>query len=154
MTTSTTQPDGNTVHPERPNLRDKRLHSRLPNDSRVRSERRPRFDLNAFSQAIEQCNINYQLARYAPDADIHIIDPDNPPASPQTLRGTRAIHAWLLDSSANELDPHVIHLADGGDRIAFTTQWRREDGTQALASSTAALQDGLISAQRTIVVHY
>jgi hypothetical protein len=153
MTASPTPPDGNTVDPGRPNIQDIGLNPRLHGNSRVPGERRPRFDLNAFTRAIEQGDIAYLLARYAPGAAIHIIDPDNPPASPRTLRGTPAIHAWLLNSSAKDLDLHVTNFVRGGDCVAFTARWHYEDGTEVLATSTAAVHDGLIGSQHTVVVH-
>jgi SnoaL-like protein len=114
------------------------------------------FDLHAFSRALEQHDINYQLAHYAPDADIRIVDPDNPPAAPRTLKGKQAIHAWMVDSITHDLGLHVTHLVDGGDRVAFTERSHYSDGTQALTTSTAELEQGLITAQHTILVweHY
>jgi hypothetical protein len=68
------------------------------------------------------------------------------------VQGTQAIHAWLLDASTRDLDLHVTHLVDGGDRIAFTQCWHHQDGTEVMATSTAELQNGLITTQHTILV--
>jgi hypothetical protein len=128
-----------------------RLNPRLHGNSRVPGQTVPIFDLNAFGQAMEQRDVDYQLTRYAPDADIRIVDPTHPPATPRTLRGASAIQAWLLDASAHHLDLHVTHLVDGGDRVAFTQRWHHADGTEAVATSTAELRDGLITTQHTIL---
>jgi hypothetical protein len=127
------------------------LNPRLHGKSRVPGQKAPAFDLNAFSQALEQCDVNYQLARYAPDANIRIVDPNHPPAAPRTVRGAQAIHAWLLDATARNLDLHVTHLVDGADRVAFTACWHYEDGTDVVATSTAELHNGLITTQLTIL---
>jgi hypothetical protein len=107
-----------------------RLNPRLHGKSRVPGQQAPAFDLNAFGRALEQRDVDYQLTRYAPDADIRIVDPNNPPATPRTVRGAQAIHAWLLDASTGEVDLHVTHLVDGGDRVAFTQCRHHQDGTE------------------------
>lgn len=128
------------------------LNSRVRGTSRMPGHDGVAFDLNAFSQALEQHNVGYQLARYAPGADIRIVDPENPPAAPRTLAGKAAIHAWMLDSITHDLELHVTHLVDGGDRVAFTEQSHYQDGTKALTTSTAELEHGLITTQHTILV--
>lgn len=128
------------------------LNPRIHGSSRVAGPHDDAFDLNAFSWALEQHDVDYQLAHYAPDADIRIVDPDNPPAAPRTLVGRPAIHAWMVDSVTHDLDLHVTHLVDGGDRVAFTEQSHYQDGTHALTTSTAELEHGLITTQHTILV--
>jgi hypothetical protein len=46
----------------------------------------------------------------------------------------------------------VVNLVDGEDRVAFTELRRYRDGTQEMATSTAELDNGLISWQHTILV--
>jgi hypothetical protein len=149
--TPTTPLNGNTVQVGRGIVDEIRLNPRLHGKSRVPGQATPEFDLNAFSQAREQRDIDYQLTRYAPDADIRIVDPNHPPAAPRTVLGASAIQAWLLEASARDLDLHVTHLVDGGDRVAFTECWHHVDGTNVVATSTAELQDGLITTQHTIL---
>ena len=129
-----------------------RLNPHNHSKSRVPGQEATAFDLHAFSRALEQHDVDYQLAHYSPDADIRIVDPDNPPAAPRTLKGKPAIHAWMVDSITHDLDLHVTHLVDGGDRVAFTEQSHYQDGTQALTTSTAELEHGLITTQYTILV--
>ena len=109
------------------------------------------FDLQGFREAVERRDLAYQLARYAADADIRIVDPDHPPSEPRLLRGTSDILTWLVDAEAANLDVEVTNLIDGGDRFAFTQQWRTADGTAVVAVSTAELQDGLIATQHSIL---
>jgi hypothetical protein len=143
--------DNNTVHVDREMVVELRLNPRLHGKSRVPGQQAPSFDLNAFSRALEQRDVDYQLTRYAPDADIRIVDPNNPPAAPRTVSGAPAIHAWLLDASARDLDLRVTHLVDGGDRVAFTQCWHHDDGTEVVSTSTAELHNGSITTQHTIV---
>jgi hypothetical protein len=128
------------------------LNPRTHGRSRVPGRTAPQFDLDAFSRALERRDAAYQLSCYAPDADIRIVDPDNPPLAPRVVRGAGAIRTWLAAGLVRELDLHVTHLVDGGDRVAFTTRWRYQDAVEGQATSTAELQDGLITSQHTILV--
>lgn len=152
MTTSQIPINGHPAAADPHTPRRIRLNPRIAGKSRVPGQEAAAFDLHAFSRALEQHDVDYQLAHYAADADIRIVDPDNPPAAPRTLAGKPAIHAWMVDSITHDLDLHVTHLVDGGDRVAFTERSHYQDGTQALTTSTAELEHGLMTTQYTILV--
>jgi hypothetical protein len=133
----------------RPAVGELRLNPLVHGRGRVPGRRKPMFDLAAFVGATEHGDVAYQLACYAPDADIRVLDPDSPPPTARTITGARAIRFWLDRSDA--LDVEVTHLVDGGDRVAFTQRWRERDGTAVVATSTAELSDGLITTQHTIL---
>ena len=133
----------------RPHPDELRLDPLVHGRGRVPGRHRPLFDLAAFGRAVEQGDIAYQWACYAPDADIRIVDPDSPPPAARTITGARAIWSWLDRPDA--LGVEVTHLVDGGDRIAFTERWRERDETAFVATSTAELSDGLITTQHTIL---
>lgn len=86
------------------------LNSRRHGKGRVPSQTAAAFDLSAFSRALEQHDVDYQVAHYAPDADIRIVDPDNPSAVPRSLSGQPAIHAWMIDSITHDLDLDVTQV--------------------------------------------
>jgi hypothetical protein len=134
----------------RRHTRELRLNPRTHGRGRVPGLRAA-FDLETFSQALVDGDLDYQISRYAADADIRIVDPDNPPASPLLVHGTTAIRDLLWTSDANNLDVEVTHKVDGGDRVAFAERWRRRDGVTVLATSAAELADGLITLQHTIL---
>jgi hypothetical protein len=110
------------------------------------------FDLLAFGHALEERDIAYQASQYAPGAEKLIVDPDNPPSAPQLVRGRADIQAWLQQASVWNRGLHVTHLIDGGDRVGFTERWHHQDGTTAVASSTAEIEDGLISMRHSVLV--
>ena len=83
---------------------------------------------------------------------MRIVDPDNPPSAPQSVHGRPAIHAWLLHASTRDLGLRVTHLEDGGGRVAFTERWHHHDGTTVLATSTAEIDNALITMCHTILV--
>lgn len=128
------------------------LNPRTHGRGRVPGRLAPQFDLDAFSRALERRDTGYQLSCYAPQADIRIVDPDNPPLAPRVVRGADAIRIWLLAGKVRELDLRVTHQVDGGDRVAFTSRWHYQDGIEGQATSTAELEGGLITSQHTILV--
>lgn len=108
------------------------------------------FDLTAFERALVACDIPELATCYADDADIRVVGDEHPPYAPLLVSGRQAISVWLATYAWPDLDREVVHLVDGGDRIAFTQCWRRTDGTVTLLTSTAELLDGLISVQHTL----
>jgi hypothetical protein len=129
-----------------------RLDPHVHGKGRVPGPGLPGFNLLAFGQALKERDLAYQIAHYAPDADVRIVDPDNPPSAPQRLHGRPAIRAWLLHASTRDLGLQVTHLVDGGDRVAFTERWHHQDGTSVVATSTAEIEYGLITMRHTILV--
>ena len=128
------------------------LDPQIHGKSRVPGPRTVGFDLLEFGRALEERDIEYQASRYALDAEIRIVTPDNPPSAPQTMHGRAAIYAWLLHASTRDLGLRVIQLVDGGDRVAFSERWHHQDGTTAVASSIAEIDDGLITVRDTVLV--
>ncbi len=114
------------------------------------------FDLTGFAEALTAGDVGYQLACYAVDAEVRITADcpamDSPSPRPRVVAGRRAIAIWLHESARNHPSSEVSRLVDGGDRVAFTRDWRNPDGTMSLAISTAELLDGLITTQHTILV--
>jgi hypothetical protein len=120
--------------------------------SRVPGPKAVGFDLQGFVRALEARDLDYQASRYAPDAEVRIIHPDNPPSNPQSVRGRTAISAWLLHASTRDLGLRVTDLVDGGERVAFTERWHHHDGTTAVAMSTASIENALITRRHTVLV--
>jgi hypothetical protein len=118
-----------------------------------RGDPQPRtFDLQAFGRAIESQNTDAQLAAYAVNADLTVIDPDNPPSSPHVMSGTEAIATWLRGSCAANTVQRTARMIDGGGQIAYTVEQLNRDGTHEIATSTADISNGLITAQQTVLV--
>ena len=113
---------------------------------------RRRFDLKAFGRAIESQDTETQLAAYADDAELTVIDPDNPPSSPHVLSGKDAIATWLRGSCESNTVQRTARMIDAVDQIAYTVEQLNRDGTHEIATSMADVCDGLITAQQTVLV--
>jgi hypothetical protein len=111
----------------------------------------PTFDLDGFAHALTTGDIGHQLARYAAAAEVRVTT-DTSASNPRVVSGAQAISAWLHELTSADAPCVVSHLLDGGDRVAFTQHWRHPDGRDRVATSTAELQDALITTQHTILV--
>jgi len=110
------------------------------------------FDLTTFARSLLRADLDLQIAAYADGAELRIVNPDNPPRLPRTLRGKSEIEAWLRSEPAQRVVVQVSNLIEDGERIAFTEVRRYSDGGHEIAASTAELYDGLITRQLTILV--
>lgn len=110
------------------------------------------FDLTTFARSLLRADLDLQIAAYADGAELRIINPDNPPRLPRTLRGKSEIEAWIRGEPVQRTVVQVSNLIEDGDRIAFTEIRRYSDGGHEIAASTAELDDGLITRQLTILV--
>ncbi|SDS37875.1 SnoaL-like domain-containing protein [Friedmanniella luteola] len=131
---------------------------RFPRDPQTRGwsqlpePRVPGFSLLDLTRAVEEGDVDHQASCYAPAAEVLVVDPDNPPSAPQQLHGRPAIRAWLLHTRSRRLGLRVTDLVDGGDRVAFTERWYHQDGTTAVATSTAEIEHALITTCYTVLV--
>jgi limonene-1,2-epoxide hydrolase len=105
----------------------------------------PAFDFGEFKRAIEERDSTAQLAQYAPDAEVTLIDRIHTPAAPRVLRGHEEIRTWLEDTCERDMTHHIdMHvLADSG--AAFTEACRYPDGTNVLCAAVLELRNGQIT---------
>jgi ketosteroid isomerase-like protein len=107
----------------------------------------PTFDLGEFKRALEERDSTAQLALYAPDAEVTLIDRINTPSSPRVLRGREEIRSWVEDICERDMT-HRVDLQVLGDRgAAFTENCRYPDGTNVLCAAVLELRDGQITRQ-------
>jgi len=108
------------------------------------------LDVTALARAIESRDAAGQLAAYAPDAELTLVDHDNPPSRPRILRGPDAIGAHLNDVCARDMTHQVrATVADAG-RVAFQVACRYGDGTEVLCLCIADVEGGRIVRQHTV----
>jgi len=110
------------------------------------------FDLAGFSRATEERDAAYVLALYADDAEIRVVDRNNPPRSPQIFHGKEEIRPWIEDVFAREMTHKILDPVIGDGRIAMTEACLYPDGTNVLCSCTAEVRDGLIARQSIVQV--
>jgi len=108
------------------------------------------LDVAALTRAIESRDAAGQLAVYAPDAELVLVDALNPPSHPNVIRGADAIGAHLSDVCERDMTHQVRGIVTDPGHIAFEVGCRYSDGTQVLCMCQAELEDGRIVRQHTV----
>ena len=103
------------------------------------------LDIAALSRAIEERDAARQLAHYADDAQVRLVDRNNPPHSPRVLRGREAIREWIEDVCARDMTHRVSARVAGPAGAAFVEECRYPDGTQVVCSAVLDTEDGQIT---------
>lgn len=101
-------------------------------------------------QALEQCDVEMILGCYSDDAEIRIVDRNNPPSAPMVLHGKKAISDYYRDICNRRMKHDVQQEIIGDDRVAFTESCQYPDGTRVLAAEMCELNEGKISRQINI----
>jgi ketosteroid isomerase-like protein len=103
-----------------------------------------RFDLDALRRAVESRDAGAQAAMFADDADVTMIDKDNPPSSPRQMRGREAIAAMFEDICSRDMTHEVQRALMSGDTAAYSEACRYADGTRVTCSAILDLRDGRV----------
>jgi hypothetical protein len=108
------------------------------------------FDFGEFKRALEERDSTAQLALYAPDAEVTLIDRINTPSSPRVLHGHDELRTWIEDVCERDMTHHVDMqvLADSG--AALTEACRYPDGTNVLCAAVLELRNGQIARQVSV----
>jgi hypothetical protein len=101
-------------------------------------------------KAVESRDAKSLKALYASNAVLTIIDSENPPSKPRTIKGAADIGAFLDDVYSRDM----THSLDSGiiddKHLAFVEGCKYPDGTQVIASAMAELgPNGIV--KQTIV---
>jgi len=108
------------------------------------------FDAQALKRSIEERDASTQVALFADDATVEVVDKENPPSRPFVLDGRDAIRAYLEDVMSRDMTHSVSGLVVEGDRASYTIDCRYPDGSKVLCLATLELRDGRIVRQRGI----
>ena len=108
------------------------------------------FELAMLKRAIEDRDAAAQVALYAPDAEVRLVDRITTPGRPRVLRGRDEIAGWAEDVCGREMTHRVEQDVVAGDRAAFAESCRYADGTNVLCMTVLELRDGLIASQLAI----
>jgi len=103
------------------------------------------FDFAELKRALEERDATAQLALYANDAEITLVDRINTPGSPRVLRGREEIRGWIEHVSERDMTHHVAMHVAGEGGAAFTEACRYPDGTNVLCVAVLELREGLIT---------
>ncbi|WP_439580618.1 nuclear transport factor 2 family protein [Elioraea sp.] len=105
----------------------------------------------AIKRAIEARDGQTFIGFYADDAEIRVIDRNNPPSRPREIRGRTAIRAFWDDMCSRNIAHRVDVTIAEGHRLAFTQDCTYPDGAKVFGIAVLELAGGRIL--RHTVVH-
>jgi hypothetical protein len=105
------------------------------------------FDLGTFKQAVEERDASTQLAMYAEEAEVTLVDKNSQPSSPRRLRGRDEVRTWIEDVCGRDMTHSVELSVEDSGGAAFTESCRYPDGTAVTCATLLAIDDGSIARQ-------
>ena len=100
-----------------------------------------------LKRAIEGRKASAFAGMYVEDAVLQVIDRDNPPSKPRSLRGRDAIASYFADVCGRDMTHKIESGVATGNRLAFTQSCAYPDGTKVFCSAMIDLKGGKISRQ-------
>jgi hypothetical protein len=114
----------------------------------VATQARGSLDFETLRRAIEESDAETLIGFYADDAEVHTVNKNATPSSPQLLRGEDEISGYLRDVCSREMTHHVENKVVEDERITFFEACEYPDGTRVLgAAETLELRDGKVVPQ-------
>lgn len=104
----------------------------------------------ALKHAIESRDGKMLSSFYADDAQVRVIDRNNPPSKPREIRGRAAIGVFWDDICSRAMTHKVDNTVVEGNTIAFTQACDYPDGTKVFCAATLQLKDGQIARQTVV----
>jgi hypothetical protein len=110
-----------------------------------------RLDFEALRLGIERCDPDLILGFYAEDADLSIVNADDPQRSPFELRGRAEIAKHLRATFGPETSHRIAREVVGDDRVTFWETCEYLDGSPLWVETTLEVRDGKIVRQVDVV---
>jgi SnoaL-like domain len=105
------------------------------------------FDLSTFTQAVEERDASTQLAMYAEDAEVTLVDRVSQPGAPRVLHGRGEIQPWIEDVCGRDMSHRVQHTVQDETGAAFTEACRYPDGTGVVCATVLEIDNGRVIRQ-------
>lgn len=109
-----------------------------------------RVSAQGIKQAIEGRDGRRLAGFYADDAELRVIDRNNPPSRPRVVRGRAAITTYWSDICSRAMTHAVDFAVTEGDRLAFTQACAYPDGTRVFCVAALELDNGRIARQSIV----
>ena len=93
----------------------------------------------SIRKAVETRDAKSLKALYATDAVLTIIDTENPPSRPRTIKGAKEIGEFLDDVYGRDMKHTIDFGFIDGKHLAFIEGCQYPDGTHVVASTTAKI---------------
>ena len=104
----------------------------------------------AIKSAIEARDGRRLASFYADDAELRVLDRNNPPSKPREIKGKAAIAAFWEDICSRAMTHRVDAMISEGHRLAFTQACAYPDGAKVYCVSMLEARDGEICRQTVV----
>ena len=101
------------------------------------------LDFEVLRRAFEQGDTDLLVSLYADDAEVRIVNRDNPPSSPFELQGKEEISNYLKETPP-EITHHLDQMVADDEHAAATVVCRYPDGKRVLCVAMFDLREGKI----------
>lgn len=102
------------------------------------------LDFEVLRRAYEERDAELATSLYADDAEVRVIDRNNPPSSPFELHGKEEIGDYLRDAVSRDIKHHIENEVIGEDRVAFNVACEYPDGNRVFCAGILEVRDGKI----------
>ncbi|HUB44507.1 MAG TPA: nuclear transport factor 2 family protein [Acetobacteraceae bacterium] len=103
-----------------------------------------------LKRAIEGRDAEALTAMYADDAELRIIDHDNPPSRPRELKGKREIASYYDDVCGRAMSHRIDPAFATADAVSFGQTCTYPDGTKVYCTAILELNQGKIVRQVSV----
>jgi hypothetical protein len=125
-------------------------HIKKPTETREVPMSQNSPTIAGIRRAVEARDAKSLKSLYAANAVLTIIDTDNPPSKPRTIKGAKDIGSFLDDVYSRDMKHTLDHGVVDGKHLAYLEGCSYPDGTHVIASTTAELgPNGIV--KQTIV---
>lgn len=102
------------------------------------------LDFEFLRRGWQERDAELLLSLYADEAEVRIVDRDNPPSSPFELHGKEEIAEYLRDAFGGEATHRVENEVVGKDRAAYNVACYYPGEIRVLYAGTFEVRDGKI----------
>jgi hypothetical protein len=102
------------------------------------------LDVEALRRAYEQRDAELAISFYADDAEVRMVDRNNPPSSPFELHGKEQIAEHLRELFNRDMNHQLQNEVIGEDRVAFNIACQYPEGNRVFCAGMLEVRDGKI----------
>jgi len=102
------------------------------------------LDFEALRRAYEQRDAELAISLYDQDAELRMVDHNNPPSSPFELHGKEEIAEHLRELFERDMNHQLQNEVMGENRVAFNIACQYPDGARVLCAGMLEVRDGKI----------
>ena len=103
------------------------------------------FDLAALGRTVQERDAAGQLAFYADDAVVEIVDREHPPSAPLRYSGLDAIREYVEDLSSRDMTHSVQHALSDGETASLWIDCQYPNGTRVRCAGAIEVREGKIA---------